>query len=269
MIGIFDSGIGGLTVLKALRCVLPHESYVYLGDTARLPYGSKSPDVVKRYAEKCAHFLFEKQVKALVIACNTATAHALLHLQDHVPLPVIGVIEPGVHEALRHTHNKRIAVLATEGTIHSHAYQQAIAKHMPDAFVLAQACPLFVPLIEEGLVDHAATRLLAEEYLAPVLRAQCDTIILGCTHYPLLQPLIQNIVGPATYVINSAEAVANAARSVFAEAHVLTSSHPTATHLHHNSKTDHFYATDLNERFARVGHLFLGEALNPVTWVDL
>jgi len=186
-IGIFDSGVGGLTVLTALRRRLPHQDFLYLGDTARLPYGSKSEGTIRRYALNAASHLFRRDIRLLVVACNTASAHALPALAEISPVPVLGVIEPGVRSALA-SGARRVAVIGTEGTIRSGAYQEALHRLAPEVSVSAAPCPLFVPLAEEGWGDHPVTDRIAEIYLRPLLEAGLEAIILGCTHYPLLRP---------------------------------------------------------------------------------
>ncbi|MFH1175884.1 MAG: glutamate racemase [Acidobacteriota bacterium] len=206
-IGIFDSGIGGLTVLLALRQQLPHESFVYLGDTARLPYGTKSPATVARYALKAANFLVGNEIKMLVVACNTVSATALPALERAVAVPVVGVVAPGARSALRRT-GGRIGVIGTESTIASGAYPRALRELRPDVVTFEQACPLFVPLAEEGWFDHQVTREIADIYLAPLVGAGIDTLILGCTHYPLLREAIVAAVGNKVALVDSASAVA-------------------------------------------------------------
>jgi glutamate racemase len=259
-IGVFDSGIGGLTVVAALRRELPSEALLYLGDTARVPYGTKSPEVVRRYAFACSRFLVEKGAKLVVVACNTATAHAIEALEAELSVPVVGVIRPGAELAVQKSRSAKIGVIATEGTVKSGSYQAALRKLSPRAEVLAQACPLFVPLAEEGLGTHAATRLLAQDYLAPLGRAGIDTLVLGCTHYPLLGAVIREVVGTGVEVIDSATAVASATRRVLRERGLLASSKPG---------TDRFFATDVGERFYRVGRAFLDDVIADVEHVDL
>ncbi len=181
-IGVFDSGLGGLTVAHAIMRQLPAENLVYFGDTARVPYGPKSPDTVRRYSHEIAAYLLEQGVKAIVVACNTATAHALPMLKAELDVPVIGVVEPGARAAVRASRSGRIGVIATAGTIKSGAYVRAIEAESPDAQVTARACPLFVPLVEEGWTDHEATWSVAREYLAPFMHDEIDTLVLGCTH---------------------------------------------------------------------------------------
>ena len=194
-IGVFDSGIGGLTVVRELVRQLPHERIIYFGDTARVPYGPKSPDTVRRYSNEIATWLTQQHVKVIVVACNTATAHALEHLQRDFPLPVIGVVQPGARAAICASRNRRIGVIGTLGTINSGAYERAIHAISSDAEVVAQACPLFVPLVEEGWLDTEATRLIAREYLQPFTSDHIDTLVLGCTHYPLLKPCSPSSLG--------------------------------------------------------------------------
>jgi glutamate racemase len=255
-IGVFDSGIGGLTVVHELIRQLPHESIVYFGDTARVPYGPKSPDTVRRYSREIASFLAEQDVKAIVIACNTATAHALGTLRDELTLPVIGVVEPGARAAVGATTAGRIGVIGTAGTIKSGAYERAICALMPEAHVTVRACPLFVPLVEEGWVDHEATRLIAREYLEPLVAANVDTLVLGCTHYPLLKPLLRSVMGDGVRLIDSAEETAAETARMLARENV--SAPPTAQAAYR------FVASDDPEQFLRVGQRFLGGAVEDV-----
>ncbi|MBI5507380.1 MAG: glutamate racemase [Deltaproteobacteria bacterium] len=259
-IGVFDSGIGGLTVVAGLRRVLPREAILYLGDTARVPYGTKSSEVVRRYAHTCARFLLTEGAKMLVVACNTASAHALEFLRASFAVPVVGVIEPGAAMAARATRNNRIGVIGTEGTITSGSYQRALARLAPEATVIAKSCPLFVPLAEEGMVDHPATRLIATEYLAPFAAHEVDTVVLGCTHYPLLSPVLQQILGNSVELVDSASAVAIVVRDTL-EANSLSAPRRAAE--------DRFFATDVSQRVLRVGRAFLGAELAAVNLVDL
>jgi len=209
-IGVFDSGVGGLTVLKELRRQIPGEALIYLGDTARVPYGTKSPTTVLRYAHEAARFLLNQQVKLLVVACNTASAVALQGLAEGYQVPVVGVIEPGARRAIEVTVNGRIGVVGTEGTIRSGAYERALRQECADVVVHTAACPLFVPLAEEGWAGHEVARLAAREYLAPLLAEGIDTLVLGCTHYPLIKPMLQEIVGPRVQLVDSAQETAKA-----------------------------------------------------------
>jgi len=260
-IGIFDSGVGGLTVLRELRRHLPDEELVYLGDTARVPYGTKSPQTVARYAREAAQFLVGQQVKLLVVACNTASAVAIEDLATLHKLPVIGVIEPGARGALAATRTGRIGVIGTEGTVRSRAYERALCAGDPAVKVFAAACPLFVPLAEEGWAEHQIARLAAAEYLAPLLREQIDTLVLGCTHYPLLKHTLQELVGSTVTLIDSAEETAKTVAALLdARGLVRRQDAPGLPR---------YFVTDAVERFERVGGAFLGAPLVNVTTVDL
>ena len=256
-VGVFDSGIGGLTVAAAIMRALPDERVVYVGDTARVPYGPKSPATVVRYSRQIAAWLLEQHVKAIVIACNTATAHALETLQREVPVPVIGVVQPGARSAVQATRTGRIGVIGTTGTINSGAYHRAIAALSPAATVIGAACPLFVPLVEEGWLDHPATRLIAESYLAPMRDAGIDTLVLGCTHYPLLASLIADVLGPGVTLVDSAAETAIALQDVLRTQSLQCSG--ASVGLGHR-----FIATDAPESFLRVGQRFIGPALQHV-----
>lgn len=206
-IGVFDSGIGGLTVLAELAAHLPGESFIYLGDTARLPYGTKSRETVIRYALGAARFLSARGIKLLVVACNTASAAALPALRQELAVPVLGVVEPAAQAAAARA-QRAVGVIGTESTVSSGVYQELLAELRPDLEVVAQACPLFVPLAEEGWFDHPVTRQVAEVYLAPLREVGVDTVILGCTHYPLLAGAIAQALGPGVALVNSGQAVA-------------------------------------------------------------
>jgi glutamate racemase len=259
-IGVFDSGIGGLTVVRELMRQLPDESIIYFGDTARVPYGPKSPETVRRYSREITSFLVDQGVKAVVIACNTATAHALDVLQAELPLPVIGVVEPGARAAVRASRDGVIGVIGTAGTISSGAYERAIRALAPSARITARACPLFVPLVEEGWTDTVPTRLIAREYLCPLAAQHVDTLVLGCTHYPLLKPLISDVVGPGVHLIDSAEeTAAETARVLAADGLCAPPGRPT----------HRFVASDAPDQFLRLGQRFLGESLNGIETVTL
>jgi glutamate racemase len=254
-IGVFDSGLGGLTVAHEIMRQLPAESLIYFGDTARVPYGPKSPDTVRRYSREISAFLLEQGVKAIVVACNTATAHALPTLRDELDVPVIGVVEPGARAAVRATRSGHIGVIGTAGTIRSQAYVRAIHAENPDVRVTALACPLFVPLVEEGWTNHEATHLVAEEYLAPFVKDPIDTLVLGCTHYPLLKPVIGEIVGRSVRLIDSAEETALDARRMLA-ANDLAASEGEGAYR--------FIASDDPQQFLTLGRRFLGSAIERV-----
>ena len=254
-IGVFDSGLGGLTVAHAIMRQLPSESLIYFGDTARVPYGPKSPDTVLRYSREISAFLIEQGVKAIVVACNTATAHALPALRAELDVPVIGVVEPGARAAVRATRTGHIGVIGTAGTIRSQAYVRAIHAEAPDARVTALACPLFVPLVEEGWTNHEAAHLIAEEYLAPFVKDRIDTLVLGCTHYPLLKPLIGEIIGRSVRLIDSAEETAADTR------HMLATNHLGAADGEGEYR---FIASDDPQQFLTLGRRFLGSAIERV-----
>lgn len=259
-IGVFDSGVGGLTVLKELCRQLPGEQLFYLGDTARVPYGTKSPRTVLRYAMEASAFLVEQGVKMLVVACNTASSVALPALEDRFSLPVIGVIEPGARRAFQLTGNRRVGVIGTEGTVKSEAYARAIHALDPGIEVFAAPCPLFVPLAEEGWANHPVARLAAAEYLAPLQQHGIDTLVLGCTHYPLLKETLHQVLGDRVELVDSAE---ETARVVTAEL--------DARQLRRRTRPSppRFYVTDVPTRFERVGGAFLGAPLQGVEQVEL
>jgi glutamate racemase len=254
-IGVFDSGLGGLTVAHEIMRQLPAESLIYFGDTARVPYGPKSPDTVRRYSREISAFLIEQGVKAIVVACNTATAHALPTLRDELEVPVIGVVEPGARAAVRATRSGHIGVIGTAGTIRSQAYVRAIHAENSDVRVTALACPLFVPVVEEGWTNHEATHLIAEEYLAPFVKDPIDTLVLGCTHYPLLKSVIGEIIGRSVRLIDSAEETALDARRMLAE-NDLTAADGEAGYR--------FIASDDPQQFLTLGRRFLGSAIERV-----
>jgi glutamate racemase len=257
-IGIFDSGIGGLTVLRKLRERLPQERFVYLGDTARLPYGTKSSETVTRYALRASRFLSEHDIKLLVVACNTASAAALPALERSLPLPVIGVVGPGARAALRHTRG-RVGVIGTESTIASGAYHRALLAQRADLEVLAQPCPLFVPLAEEGWFDHPVTREIARIYLAPLAAAPIDTLILGCTHYPLLSGAIAAAVGADVTLVDSASSVAAEVVALLDE-HGLRSSDGGGLSV---------LVTDAAAHVQRIAELIMQQHHTPLELVDL
>jgi glutamate racemase len=260
-IGVFDSGIGGLTVVRALVDRLPNESIVYFGDTARVPYGSKSPATVARYSEEAAAFLLSRDVKMIVVACNTATAHAAARLEAALPVPVLGVIEPGARAAARATRTARVGVIGTTGTIRSGAYDLAVRRRLEDARVYAQACPLFVPLVEEGWHAHASAQLVAREYLEPIREMDVDVLILGCTHYPLLRHLVGDIMGPGVALVDSAVETAAEVEAILDAEDMRRLDEAPPTHS--------FSASDAPLRFRDVGRMFLGDLLKKVDQVDI
>jgi glutamate racemase len=266
-IGVFDSGMGGLTVLRALMARLPTEHFVYLGDTARLPYGTKSAETVQAYALQATRLLLDEGVKMLVIACNTASAVALYGLEEAWrPTPVVGVIEPGARAGVAATRNRRIAVIATEGTVKGGAYVKAIRRLMSDADILQQPCQIFVALAEEGWTNTPATQAAVEHYLGALFRnpSSPDTLVMGCTHFPVLAAAIKQVVGGSVTMVDSAETTASAVEEVLDRSGLVTDAPSGRSEVR-------FLATDSPERFARVGAIFLGRAIDPaaVELVDL
>jgi glutamate racemase len=266
-IGIFDSGMGGLTVMRALMARLPNESFIYLGDTARLPYGTKSGETVSRYAVQAAGALMRRRVKLVVVACNTASAVALPALGAALaPTPVIGVVEPGAQAAIAAAPAGPIAVIATEGTVKGGAYRRAIHALAPNIRVIQQACPLFVPIAEEGLIDSPIIQLAAELYLGKLFADAAErprALVLGCTHFPVLKNAIARVAGAEVILVDSAATTADAVANLLAERGLANVSVRTPRH--------EFLATDSADRFARVGRIFLGRAIDPasVELVDL
>lgn len=260
-IGVFDSGMGGLTVVRELMQQLPNESIIYFGDTARVPYGPKSPDTVLRYSREITSFLRGEGIKALVVACNTATAHALPALREEFDLPIVGVIEPGARAAAAATRTRRVGVIGTAGTIRSHAYEKEIRKLLPEAEVTEQACALFVPLVEEGWLDTEPTRAIARNYLAPLVAAEVDTLVLGCTHYPLIKTVIGNVVGRDVRLIDSAHETARETGEVL-RANGIENATP-------NGARYRFIASDAPDTFLELGQRFLGSAIDRVESLTL
>lgn len=254
-IGIFDSGLGGLTVVKAIQKELPQERLVYFGDTARIPYGTKSPDTIIRYSRQIIRFLLShEKVKAVVVACNTSSAWALETVRKEFKVPILGVIEPGAYAAVEVTRNGRIGVIGTEGTVYSGAYLKEIHRLMPRAKVISKACPLFVPLVEEGKLTGPVAETVVREYLKPLLKEKIDTLLLGCTHYPLLKKTIRKVVGERVKIVDSAD--------------------ETARTLHRNLEaygvelsgrgSGKYYVSDLSRKFKENAQRFLGRHINRV-----
>ena len=263
-IGVFDSGIGGLTAVRELFRQLPHEAVVYFGDTARLPYGNKSKETITRFSLEIASFLVRQNVKCLVVACNTASSHALDTLRARFELPIVGVIDPAARAAVAVSPHGLVGVVGTLATVGSHAYLEAIHRLAPGANVISRACPLFVPLVEEGWLDHKVTRQVAEEYLAELRAANLESLILGCTHYPLLAPLLHELMGPAVRLIDSGAEAARATAQLLAERGQLAPD-PGGRGAQH-----HFFLSDEPRRrsFGKVAQSFLGRPLPHVTVVD-
>jgi glutamate racemase len=258
-IGVFDSGIGGLTVLQKIIETLPKENTVYLGDTARAPYGTKSVETVLRYSFENSRFLVEKGVKAVVVACNTSTAVALNRLREDLSIPVIGVIEPGVRRAIQSTRKKKIGVIGTEATIQSAAYTRALKESDPAIEVYSRACPLFVPLVEEGWTDNEVVEMTVKAYLASLKQSGIDTLILGCTHYPLLKKAIWKFMGSGVRLVDSAEETAKEVESALKKS-VLTRKRGKGIHS--------FFVTDAPDRFIKVGRRFLGEKVESAVRIE-
>ena len=259
-IGAFDSGVGGLTVVKAMRELLPSEDILYLGDTARIPYGNKSPETIIRYSREIMTYLRANDVKAVVVACNTASAHALAILQKESDIPVIGVIVPGVEAALSASRTKRIGIIGTQGTIQSNAYQNLLRRLQPDVQITAVATPLLASLVEEDWLTHPATQLILEEYFAPMKAAHVDTVVLACTHYPLLKPMAQRVLGPDVVLVDSAQ---NAATVLARELTSHGLNRPTGTHR----SEINIYTTDLTPQFSRLADRFLGQKIEGIQQV--
>lgn len=260
-IGVFDSGLGGLTVFRALRQALPHESLLYVGDTARLPYGNKSAETIVRYAREVADFLTEHHVKALVVACNTASALAVPTLAQQWAFPVIGMIAPGVSRALSVSERQRIGVIGTAATIVSGAYERELRARAPRAFVVSQACPLFVPLVEEGWIDTPVTTEIATHYLSDLCAHEVDTVILGCTHYPILRDTIQRVMGSTVTLVDSGAAAAASLQEVLTERYLMAPASARPAHR--------VFVTDTTTQFSQLAHLVADEHLPPVVTIQL
>jgi glutamate racemase len=269
-IGIFDSGVGGLTVYRALHERLPNERFVYLGDTARVPYGTKSLATVERYAVENAKFLETHGIKMLVVACNTASALALPAIRRAVKVEVVGVIEPGARAAVAIADDNRIGVIATEATVNSHAYQLAISALDSDAQVIERACPLFVSLAEEGWSETQVARDVAQQYLKGLSRETVDALVLGCTHYPILRDVIAEIVGHGVALIDSGDATAGEVKTFLKQSDL---AHGDTSALYQERQLcddlDHFYVTDAAARFAKVAERFLGAAPSILEAVEI
>ncbi len=260
-IGIFDSGVGGLTVLHEFLRHLPSEELIYFGDTARVPYGIKSVETVTRYSVEIATFLMRQGIKLLVVACNTASAVALPDLKRLFPIPVIGVLNPGARAAVHYTLRKRVGVIGTESTIGSHAYVRAIHQLDPGVRVYSRACPLFVPLAEEGWAEHPLTVRVVREYLEDLKPTGIDTLVLGCTHYPILKAAIREVIGDGVRLVDSAYETAREVQEMLLSGRILRDEH--------SGTVPRFFVTDAPERFRKVGERFLGSDLKHVEKVAL
>ncbi len=255
-IGVFDSGIGGLTVVKALIEEMPAESIVYFGDTARVPYGTKSKSTIVKFSLENVEFLLRYGVKCIVIACNTSSSWALPTLRKYFKVPIVGVIRPGALAAVRQTKNKRVGVIGTSATINSRAYEMAIHRLDPTVKVFSQSCPLFVPLVEEGWLNGSICREVAQKYLEPLKHQRIDTLILGCTHYPLLTHTIHEVMGPGVTLVDSAQQTVAEVRGVLLGTDALRDQ---GVHPRHR-----FFVTDEPNHFNRLGHRFLGQVIGSV-----
>jgi glutamate racemase len=260
-IGIFDSGLGGLTVAREIFQLLPSEDVVYFGDVGRSPYGPRSKEIITQFSRQDTNFLIEQEVKIIVAACNTASSIALEFLQKEYSLQILGVIEPGAVSAVQATRNGKIGVIGTMGTIHSNAYAKAIEAIDPKIKVFSMACPLFVPLVEEGYIDKEATFLIAEDYISPLKTTGVDTLILGCTHYPLLKPVIKKVLGDKVNLIDSAT---ETSRVVYQ--HLLKTD---ALNPKRSEGERKFYVSDVPEQFAQMARHFLGDTVRSVMRIDI
>jgi glutamate racemase len=260
-IGVFDSGVGGLTVVRQIMNDLPNEQIIYLGDTARVPYGSKSEKSIKSFTLESTLFLLEHDVKMVVIACNTASSVALDYMSKMFKIPFLGVIEPGALGAIRETINNKIGVIGTNRTIESDAYTTAIHKRRPDIMIFKKACPLFVPLAEEGWIDNQVTRLVAEEYLSTFDDTRIDSLILGCTHYPILKSIIGKVLSDKVTLIDSGIETAKLTREILYRHELISNDKLKENHI--------FYVTDAPDKFRKIGERFLGKTLDRIGHVGV
>lgn len=258
-IGIFDSGLGGLTVAQQVMQALPREHLIYLGDTARYPYGNKSAEIVRRYALEDAQFLVDKGVKMLVVACNTVSSTAMDVLREHFDIPIVGVIEPGAQRAAAQTRNRKVGVIGTEATIGSGAYTRALKRLVPDVEVYTRACPLFVPLAEEGWVDNEVAERTAATYLNSLRRSGIDTLLLGCTHYPLLEDVIGRVMGKSVRLVDSARTTAAA---------VAETLKARGLGRRRGEGSISFFVTDTPDRFVKVGSRFMGQKVESAVRIE-
>ena len=260
-IGVFDSGIGGLTVVKKLLSMLPNENIIYFGDTARVPYGSKSNSTIIEYANQDAKFLYKKNVKLIIAACNTASSVALDNLREQFDIPIIGMIEPGAKYALSKTKNGKIGVIGTYSTINNEAYSRKLKQLNGDVEVFEKSCPLFVPLAEEGWTNHKATELIAEEYLEELIKKEIDTLVLGCTHYPILTDVIQKIMGDRVALIDSGTAAALEVEDYLTGRGLRNDSNQIGEHQ--------YFVSDLPAKFKFMAQRFLGTKIDHLEKIDI
>ncbi|MDP1879463.1 MAG: glutamate racemase [Parachlamydiaceae bacterium] len=262
-IGLFDSGVGGLTVMQKLMEHLPYEKMIYLGDTARVPYGNKSRETILKYSLENAQWLIQHNIKILVVACNTVSAMGLSHLealQEYSTIPIVGMIEPGVEKVVECSTNHRIAILGTRATIQSETYQNAIKARLPNAEIFTIECPLIVPLIEEGWLSHEATKLVVKEYLKPLKDKDVDTILLGCTHYPLIKDLIQNEVGDYVCLVDPAACCAIQVKNLLSHMQKLSFSNDLA----HSEMSHQYFTSDNPKNFQKIAEKLFGCPINDV-----
>ncbi|PKK82807.1 MAG: glutamate racemase [candidate division Zixibacteria bacterium HGW-Zixibacteria-1] len=260
-IGVFDSGVGGLTVVAEIFKLLPGENIVYFGDVGRSPYGGRSKETIINFARQDVRFLMEHQVKILIVACNSVSAVALDTLQEEFDIDILGVIEPGAEAAMNQSKNNRIGIIGTKATIGSDSYARAIQRRRQETKVFSLACPLFVPLAEEGYIEKEATHLIAHDYLKTLLDLDIDTLILGCTHYPLLKTVIGKVMGENVRLIDSAEETARELAAVLSVRNLLRPSGREAMHK--------FYVSDVPDKFSQIAERFLGRHINNITRVDI
>lgn len=255
-IGVFDSGLGGLTVVRELRRELPHEKVIYFGDIARLPYGIKSEKQIREFSKENTEFLIHRNVKAVVVACNSSSSAAFSFLKTHYPLPIVDVIQPAASEAARVTKNRKVGVIATQATVNSSAYVRAVAKADKRIKVYSKACPLLVPFVEEGVLEGPLVQMVLTRYLSSLLKHKVDTLILGCTHYPMLRSAIQKVVGPKVKLIDSAPAAVRELKQIL--------SHKSEIRLSPKKGSLQVFVSDSPTNFLAIGTRFLGEPLNDV-----
>lgn len=260
-IGVFDSGVGGLTVLREIIEQLPYEDIVYFGDTARIPYGSKSPQTVIKFANQCTKFLLSKNIKTIVIACNTASAIALTNLKDNYDVPIIGVIDPGALGAVTATNNNKIGVIGTSGTIRSDSYQRKIREYNNKAEVVGVPCPLFVQIVEEGWEYSNVAELTAEKYLIELKEHEIDTLVMGCTHYPLLRYILKKVMGNNVKLVNPAYETAKSLKKLLKENNMLNEDYKKPSH--------EFYVSDAPEKFRRIGGNILKMEIESLEKIDI
>ncbi|MBN2424323.1 MAG: glutamate racemase [Calditrichaceae bacterium] len=259
-IGIFDSGIGGLTVVKQLKKILPDEQLIYFGDTARIPYGTKSKKLIEQFAMEDARFLLRYDIKMLVVACNTASSLAMDVLLKNLDIPVVGVVIPGARAAVNISKNKRIGVIGTSATINSQAYNNSILQRDPEVRIYAKPCPLLVPLVEEGWLNDPVTDLTLQKYLADLIKEEIDTLILGCTHYPLLEESIRKATKNQVELIDSGKETAKVVKQALEDKNLLASPGNKKEHL--------FFVSDIPVKFSEIGSAFLGEPLHKIERID-